>query len=273
MNTNSSTATVAETATTRSECLNCGASLSDRFCAHCGQDTETELLAVGGWLKEGAAHVGGLDSRLARTLRALVFQPGGLTLAYLNGRRQPLTHPFRLYLIVSAISIAIMTAMKVLSVDNLLQSADPELLRRLEETFGIASLSDPETRQRFDSRFSTAFPVFNLITPLGLCVALKLSNPSRLLHFHAVFSLHIASAQVALSTAMLPFLRLPPQIQMIPVLGIVAWIGVYFLIALRRVYGGSWLATLARLTVVVVTYLVLVNAITLGALLAILTTL
>lgn len=83
-------------------CANCGEPAGPRFCPHCGQEVEARhgpLWEVGGdllssWLS--------LDSRLLRSLRALL-RPARLSKLYLSGKRAPFLRPFRLYLVASVV--------------------------------------------------------------------------------------------------------------------------------------------------------------------------
>jgi hypothetical protein len=47
-----------------------------------------------------------IDGRLIRSLRALVFRPGALTVAFLNGRRKPYIGPVTLFLIANVVFFA-----------------------------------------------------------------------------------------------------------------------------------------------------------------------
>jgi hypothetical protein len=84
----------------RSPCLNCGEDTGPAFCPHCGQEVENRqgpLLEVG---REVLSDWLSLDSRLLRSLRALL-RPGHLSELYLAGKRTPYLRPFRLYLLAS----------------------------------------------------------------------------------------------------------------------------------------------------------------------------
>ncbi|PEN13194.1 hypothetical protein CRI94_11165 [Longibacter salinarum] len=50
------------------------------------------------------------DTRLVRTVRMLVSRPGGLTVAYLGGRRAPYIRPFRLF-VVSGLLLLLVTSL------------------------------------------------------------------------------------------------------------------------------------------------------------------
>jgi hypothetical protein len=82
-------------------CLNCGAPVSGKFCAECGQpviDPNPTLRELGHELAAGFLN---WDGKLLGTLRALVTSPGSLTKEYLAGRRVRFISPLRVYLTCS----------------------------------------------------------------------------------------------------------------------------------------------------------------------------
>ena len=83
------------------ECRNCGAAVRGRYCEECGQSRDIRVLSmseVAGDVTHSLLH---LDSRVWRTLRALVLSPGKLTNEFIAGRHQLYLPPFRLYLVIS----------------------------------------------------------------------------------------------------------------------------------------------------------------------------
>ncbi len=84
-------------------CQNCGAVVTGRFCAACGQRVEHEVHSLGYFLGEATEDLTHADSRLWRTLVALVFRPGFLTREYFAGRRARYLPPVRLYLVLSVL--------------------------------------------------------------------------------------------------------------------------------------------------------------------------
>ena len=79
-------------------CLNCGAVLPGRFCPDCGQKDQPIRQPAHVFITESVSEYFGLDGRLWRSLGALLFRPGALTEAYLDGRRTHYLRPLRLYL-------------------------------------------------------------------------------------------------------------------------------------------------------------------------------
>ena len=79
-------------------CLNCGSVLPGEFCPDCGQRDQPIRQPAHVFIAESVSEYFGLDGRLWRSLGALLFKPGALTEAYLDGRRTRYLRPLRLYL-------------------------------------------------------------------------------------------------------------------------------------------------------------------------------
>lgn len=84
-------------------CRNCGATVPGKFCAACGQSRDIHVLSMHEVVGDVAHSLLHLDSRVWRTLKALVLKPGLLTNEFIAGRHQRYLPPFRLYLVISVL--------------------------------------------------------------------------------------------------------------------------------------------------------------------------
>jgi hypothetical protein len=84
-------------------CDNCGASVPGRYCGNCGQRLEPPVHSLGHFLTVATEDLTHADSRLWRTLAALLLKPGYLTREFLAGRRARYLPPVRLYLVLSVV--------------------------------------------------------------------------------------------------------------------------------------------------------------------------
>jgi hypothetical protein len=84
-------------------CRNCGGYASDKYCPHCGQETNEHLPTAREFVHEFVLHYFAAEGRLWRTLRALLLHPGRLTIEYLRGRKGAYVLPLRLYLTTSIV--------------------------------------------------------------------------------------------------------------------------------------------------------------------------
>jgi hypothetical protein len=96
-------ASIAASAAKNVRCENCGASVTQTYCGVCGQRIEPPVHSLWHFARVAAEDLTHADSRLWRTLGALLFQPGYLTLQFLAGRRARYLPPLRLYLVLSVV--------------------------------------------------------------------------------------------------------------------------------------------------------------------------
>ncbi|WP_318309783.1 DUF3667 domain-containing protein [Flagellimonas crocea] len=82
------------------ECLNCGHPLdiSDKYCPNCSQANSTKKLTLKDFIDEFFSGLINYDSKLLKTLSALLLRPGRITKDYVNGKRVTYTNPFRFLL-------------------------------------------------------------------------------------------------------------------------------------------------------------------------------
>ena len=84
-------------------CLNCGEAISLKYCSACGQEGVVSVATLKTLLCELADHLFNFDSKLFLTLKTLLFQPGSLTVSYLEGRRISYLAPLRVYVTMSVL--------------------------------------------------------------------------------------------------------------------------------------------------------------------------
>jgi uncharacterized membrane protein (DUF106 family) len=93
-------------------CDDCGAEVTGRFCANCGQTAHTHrtLLHLGEEILHGVMH---FDSRIWRTLPLLVGDPGRLTREWVAGKRTRYVSPLAMYLFTVFVMFMILSFMPV----------------------------------------------------------------------------------------------------------------------------------------------------------------
>ena len=237
-------------------CLECGAKATGRFCANCGAEKRAPLRPFQEWLSDIFGQVIDLDIRLLRTLPRLFFSPGLLTVEYSAGRRQRYTSPIRLYVVASAIIIAAMNLLDVFQLDVLLADASEEERAAMAAAFGIADLSDPELQESFNQRMDLVFPILNLFSPVGMMLLLKLLYWRRYLQEHLAFACHYVTALVVVT---LPLLMVEGVALQIMTSVVTIGLLLYLVVAMRRVYRGSWTGLIARLVVLAVGLLAIIT--------------
>jgi hypothetical protein len=85
------------------QCKNCGAAITGKYCAACGQHSDISIPSLHKLFVEALGDLYNFDSRLWRSFGLLLFKPGRLTREYLEGRRARYVPPFRLYVVLSLV--------------------------------------------------------------------------------------------------------------------------------------------------------------------------
>jgi hypothetical protein len=92
-------------------CANCDAPLTGKFCSNCGQRREHEIHSIWHFTQEATEDLTHADSRLWSTMIALMLKPGLLTREFLAGKRVKYLPPLRLYLVLSVLFFLTVHAM------------------------------------------------------------------------------------------------------------------------------------------------------------------
>ena len=254
-------------------CLNCGAELGGAFCGHCGQRVVPADPTVSELASDVFQELSGYDGRIASTFRSLMH-PGRLTIDFLQGRRARHLSPVKLYLTVSVIYflLAASAPLEMSSASKTptrtggvsINLTDPGVNNgvpltaedRVELEKSIAEApwfmrgmlkSIAEDAGGFRGRLFTIMPrVFFAMLPVFAGIV-ALFYRGRRFPTALVFAAHLhAFAFLAFSVAELAKMTRSPAIAM-TVGGIVAvaftW---YAPSALRAVFGGGWLVTIAK---------------------------
>ena len=95
--------------TARTHCPNCGAKFTGPYCADCGQERDTHRRTIANLLGDFFEDILSFDSRILRTARALVAQPGELSCAFREGRTRAYVPPIRLYFFVTLLFFLILS--------------------------------------------------------------------------------------------------------------------------------------------------------------------
>jgi hypothetical protein len=201
-------------------CANCGEPLAGDFCYRCGEkQPEARDLSVRHFLAETLNELTSVEhSKLFRTIYALLFKPGFLSVEYFAGRRTRYLKPLSLCLGVLALSVFAYSATKTVSMFNfeqLVQSEKETLAsmghtqksvydKLIERISTKRNLTREATIEAINERWSRNFSLLQVpeIALFALLLAVVYFFSGRYLVEHIVFSLHFLSF-AALSTVLL----------------------------------------------------------------------
>jgi len=275
-------------------CANCGAPVTSRYCSECGQRVEHAIHSVRHFILEVAEDLTHADSRLWRTMAALLFKPGFLTAEFLAGRRVRYLPPLRLYLVLSVLFFLISGLLHehpsawvfTMRDDGLKIEPAPRAVARPGESrehlakrvcadvdydgpwsaYVAPALRASCEKSVVDGgrglaeAFTHNLPkaIFLAAPLLALVMRPLYRRPRRFYVEHVLFLLH-DHAFLYLLFALNALAAAVLQIHLLVVTlgwGVALYIPYYYFVAMRRVYGQSRVRTLGKLAVLSLAYLV-----------------
>jgi hypothetical protein len=269
-------------------CLNCGAVLTGRYCADCGQAANVHVPSTGELIHEALEGITHSDSRLWRTLYLLWFKPGKLAQEFVAGRRAAYLPPFRLYLVLSILFFLVAsvsnTHTKLVRLDDtgaVVTDTSPADCAKLNDTPFSATLFGTDWAPRIKhacgeiarDNGANLWHVALGIGPKAMFIFLPLIAFLHMLLYwrpryryaqHLLFFLYVHAFFFSVMTLVIlsadaarAWPRLSPVLSLVPLL---LWsLPVYTVLGLRRVFGGSWTRTLVKASALFVVYMVVLG--------------
>ncbi|HXC07997.1 MAG TPA: DUF3667 domain-containing protein [Steroidobacteraceae bacterium] len=266
-------------------CLNCGAVLTGRYCANCGQAADVHVPSTKELIHEALEGITHSDSRLWRTLYLLWFKPGELTQEFVAGRRAAYLPPFRLYLVLSILFFLTAsvsnTHAKFVRFDNtgaVATDTSPTECAKMNATpfsvrlFGTdwaprikhacGEIARDNGANLLHVALGIAPKVMFIFLPLiALLHMLLYWRPRHRYAEHLLFFLHVHAFFFSVMTLTIlsgdaagAWPRLGPVCNLMPLL---LWsLPLYTVLAMRRVFGGTWTRTVIKALALFAVYMV-----------------
>ena len=203
-------------------CPSCGAALAGDYCQACGEKRPgARDLTLRHFVADTAREVTSLDSKLFRTLWALLFRPGRLTNEWVAGRRVPYLKPLNLCLGIFAVSLFFMTASKNINVFDIryIIETEPQTAKKMglpgdgrnyERIFAeIARRKNvpPESLyDTFNDKWQRNVSLLGPVQIIALAVLLQIIYLYTRRYFveHLVFSMHFLAFSTLMTVLLLP---------------------------------------------------------------------
>ena len=236
-------------------CPNCGSERVDNYCADCGQRAGDLHATVGQFVRDALDGLLSFDSRVWRTLIALVLRPGFLTVEHWRGRRARYVAPLRLYLFVSFFTFLLLALLARGNVvdttgtnpDATIQIGSSESDDGDEEAgWFIDRVLRPivEDSEGFEALFVRRLPwMFFVLVPLfAMFLRLLYRRRERFYVPHLVFALHFHAAAFLLTSAGRAGTLLWEPLSGFAFLAVL----VALFLSLRRAYEEGWFRTIVK---------------------------
>lgn len=264
-------------------CKNCGNQFEGRYCNQCGErivnDRDFSVFSIA---RQALGSITSFDSKLLRTMKLLLFYPGKLSTEFVNGVRAPYMRPFQILIVVNILFYMFMSELDLFRspsqgyfVENFDGVRVMEKVRQISQTRG---LEVKEIAIMYDNRSS------DLAKGLIVCLIPFIALTGLLLHLkskiefgkHLIFATHYLSFIIVVIFIIgegLIVLPITPN-RWLFIVPSIAFITLYYIVALKHFYQDGWLGAVAKglvgvvlINVFIQFYRVAINIISLNTLL------
>lgn len=243
---------------TSQSCPECATPLVGEYCHHCGEKLpDAHDLTMKHFLHHGLHELTHFDSKIFRTLQALVFRPGLLTVEYLAGRRQRYVLPLRLFLVIFALNFFLYTRPGIALYDiRFITTAAPQskpFADALERSASKRHMDKDALFDRINEHWQHNASLFQLMDVFFFAVCLAVLNWRRYFVEHLIFSLHTLSFSLLVSSVLwLYYLHYGMRQSIFLMLISLTVLFLYLLRAVPRMYGTTGGKTLLKSLLLVI---------------------
>jgi hypothetical protein len=183
-------------------CPTCGASLSSKFCPHCGEKRSSHSdLSLQHFFSHALGEMLHYDSKIFRTCRLLFTKPGFLTAEYLRGCRKPYLHPFQVFFIANLVYFLFLPYIgwsglrTTLGIQTHMMSYSRFASRLVAERIAAKGVTLEQFSHSFDHVVDVQARSLVLVMVLLYAVLIAVLQWRKRQYFgqHLVFSLHFAA--------------------------------------------------------------------------------
>jgi hypothetical protein len=178
-------------------CPECAAPLVGEYCHRCGEKLpDAHDLTMKHFFHHGLHELTHFDSKIFRTVKALLFRPGLLTVEYLAGRRKRYVLPLRLFLVIFALNFFLYTRPGVALYDVRFITSTPQskpFANALERGAAKRHMDKELLFDRINEHWQHNASLFQLGEVFFFAAWLAVLNWHRYFVEHLIFALHISS--------------------------------------------------------------------------------
>jgi hypothetical protein len=197
-------------------CQSCGQAHESKFCPACGEKKiDRHDFALKHFVEETFEGLTHFDNKFFKTVKALVTQPGQLSVYFAKGRRVQYLKPFQLFIICNLLFFLLVGKMNTFSISlSGFYFYEPYTFFGTQETVKHLANTDSEYANlvtRFDEQMSHQSKTFILffIPVFGLFFTLMFYRTKKYLSEHLVFATHFFSFVLLFCTVTSLFITKP----------------------------------------------------------------
>lgn len=232
-------------------CPECAAPLVGEYCHRCGEKLpDAHDLTMKHFLHHGLHELTHFDSKIFRTVGALIFRPGLLTVEYLAGRRKRYVLPLRLFLVIFALNLFLYTRPGIALYDVRFITTSTQskpFVAALERGAAKRHMTTDALYDRINEHWQHNASLFQLMDVFFFAVCLAVLNWRRYFVEHLIFSLHTLSFSLLFSSVLwLYYLHYGMRQNIFLMVVSLTVLFFYLLRAVPRMYGTTGGTTLLK---------------------------
>jgi Protein of unknown function (DUF3667) len=244
-------------------CPSCQAPRPEKYCPNCGEkkiaSSDFTLQHIFG---EGFSFLTNLDSKLYNTIVGLLFKPGTLTKAYIDGRRQPYMKPFQIFVLSSILFYLLMSDMDLFLVPSKWFFNDEGIMLTVEGIMAEKNWTREVLAEKYDQQVTNNSKLYIFMLLPFMALLFYVFNRKKQKEFgkYLILAVHELSFFLVLcaSTAIVYFLPISPENKwwvITPVMLIYLW---HLVFAIQKVFDRRFAIALSQGLIVGFFFLILV---------------
>ncbi len=142
----------------QAHCVGCGAVVTGRYCADCGEHTEPHDYSMKHFVTEVLETMAHLDGRVFTSFRSLLTHPGQLTTDFLAGRRKTVLGPVQMFVVCNVLYFLFLPlALQMPFTSTLRMQTENRSWRVMAKRMVDAKVADRHERiEEYSARFDEA---------------------------------------------------------------------------------------------------------------------
>lgn len=260
-------------------CKNCDTEFVGHFCPNCGQSVRELDQPFNVLIIDLLGNMWAFDTRVVKTIKSLLVQPGQMALDYVAGKRARYMPPFRLYIFISFFFFLLLniSTSRVLKDDIKISKDSSIVIKGSSDTYDKQTdknISDKdvtkgkeilgninENKAYYTSRFISflSWSLFILMPFYSFLLWILFRKKQKHFLAHFIFSINQHAFLFLLFIILLSVNLIFPNKDISPESWILLLYPIYVVIGARTLYKKSWISTTLRITLAHFIYLLIVT--------------
>ena len=231
------------------KCVNCKTDLIGDYCHACGEKVvspkDFTLVKLAEQTVDVFTH---LDSKLYGSIKALLFKPGYLSVAYIEGLRKPFMKPFQIFVLINILFFLLLSDVGVFKKPSRWWFETTDMGYNIKSIAELKAKESSKTLQEvallYDQKSGSVAKacLIILIPLLGLIYSILFFKEKMQIGKHLIFAIHCFSFMLIFMILWIQLLNLLPFTKTDPhyVLPLILISIIYMIFSIRRFYSATW---------------------------------